>query len=360
MEMVKYVFLFAVCISSVFCIAAEELRLIAFDETHTKWMIMSEVETLMVNKVHFIDITDYRNVSSGGVEFVDPLPTQPQHKIYVENLIPELSIDRLQASLNILTTFYTRYYRSDTGVAAAKWIAEQFIAIAADRKDITVELFTHPAFPQPSVITTIPGVGPNKDQFVVIGAHEDSVGSTSTGRSPGADDDGTGTITVLEVFRVLVGAGHYPDRTLKFITYAAEEAGLLGSQDIANAFKSDSANVYAVLQLDMTGYGASEDIGVVTDNVDLNLTSFVKTLIDAYSLLNYVETRCGYGCSDHASWTRVGYRSAFPFETDFSRYNPYIHTANDLISHLSFDRILEFAKIGLGFVIELGGTTIRP
>jgi len=295
-----------------------------------------------------------------SAHIADPLPTQPHQKTYVDLRLPELSIPRLQSDLNFLTTFNTRYFRSDTGVSAAKWIHDQFVAIAVNRPEITVTLYTH-SFVQPSVVATIPGVGPNKDQFVVIGGHEDSVGSTSTGRSPGADDDGTGTVTVIEVFRVLVQAGYYPDRTVLFITYAGEEGGLLGSQDIANSYAAKSANVYGALQLDMTGWGGPiADIGVVGDYVDVNLTSFVKTLITAYTELDWVDTRCGYGCSDHASWTRAGYRSAFPFEVIFSSSNPYIHSANDIVSHLSFDRILEFAKLGLGFVVELAGTTIRP
>lgn len=84
-------------------------------------------------------------------------------------------------------------------------------------------------------------------QYVIIGGHEDSVGSSATGRSPGADDDGTGTVTVLEIFRVLVENNFYPDRTLQFITYA-------GMQGYA----------HELFSLDQPfGYGvkASEDLG---------------------------------------------------------------------------------------------------
>jgi len=307
-----------------------------------------------------MDVTDHIFMLDMKNEVVaDPLPTQPRHKIYVDNLLPALSIEHLLGSINTLSAYHTRYYRSDTGRASAEWIFQTLLKIAtsSERDDITVEFYNH-TWVQPSVIATIPGIGPNKDQFVVIGGHEDSVGSTSTGRSPGVDDDATGTSTVIEVFRVLVEAKHQPDRTLKFITYAGEEGGLLGSQVIANEYLSTQANVYGVLQLDMTGYGSGGPIGVVGDFVDLELTAFVKVLIDTYSLLNYVDTRCGYACSDHASWNRAGYRSSFPFETDFSRYNPYIHTANDILSHINLERVLEFAKLGLGFVVELGGTTI--
>jgi len=78
--------------------------------------------------------------------------------------------------------------------------------------------------------------------------------------------------------------------------------------------------------------------------------------VQSYSLLKWVNTLCGYGCSDHASWTAVGYRSTFPFESQFSKRNPYIHSASDTLAHASFPHALEFAKIGLGFVVELAAT----
>jgi len=304
-----------------------------------------------------MDITDHQNIVGGPSVVADPIPTQPEHKIYVGELLQEISVNELQTNLNFLTTFNTRYYTSSTGEAAAKWIAQKFIEIKGSRDDITVELYSH-TWLQPSVIATIPGIGPSKDQVVVIGAHEDSVGSSSTGRSPGADDDGTGTVTVIEIFRVLVEANFHPDRTLRFITYAAEEAGLLGSQVIANAYRSQNVLVHAVLQLDMTGYGDGADIAVIGDFVDANLTAFVKILIDTYSLLDWADDRCGYACSDHASWNRAGFRSSFPHEAVSS--NPYIHSANDVVSHLSFDRIVEFTKVGVAFAVELADTTISP
>lgn len=340
------------------------MRLIEFNESYATWLPMREVEDLIVRRVNFMDITDHQEDAHAhagvSVAAPDPLPDQPIHKIYVNGLNKEISTHNLKASLTNLTGFYTRYYTSPTGVEAAKWIASQFEASVGDREDVTVELFTH-TFAQPSVVATLPGVGPNKDQFVVIGAHEDSVGASAGGRSPGADDDGSGTVAVLEIFRVLLEAGYYPDRTVKFITYAGEEAGLLGSQAVANAFKNNGSNVYGVLQLDMIGYGGMDTaIGVVGDNVDAPLTAYVKILIDAYSQLLWVDTKCGYGCSDHASWTKAGYRAAFPFETSFDIYNPYIHSQNDLVQHIDFDRVKEFSKVGLAFVVELAGLTIRP
>jgi len=65
-----------------------------------------------------------------------------------------------------------------------------------------------------------------------------------------------------------------------------------------------------------------------------------------------VESECGYACSDHGSFTEAGYPSCFPFEQDFSNINPDIHTEDD--THIDFDHLAQWLKLGTAFAIELG------
>jgi len=111
-----------------------------------------------------------------------------------------------------------------------------------------------------------------------------------------------------------------------------------------------------MMQLDMTIYpGKSGNgvIGIITDYTDPSLTAFVRLLVDSYSKLEWVNTRCGYACSDHASWYKAGYAASFPFEGPFSDSSPWIHTADDTLDHYSLEHGMEFAKVALGFIIEL-------
>jgi len=149
-----------------------------------------------------------------------------------------------------------------------------------------------------------------------------------------------------------------PDRTIEWQGYAAEEVGLLGSQAVANAYKRDGKKVFAMLQNDMTGFNPAANqnkVGIITDFVDVNLTAILRKLVTEYGKLPWADTRCGYACSDHASFTRAGYRSAFSFEVhQFSMLNRNIHTANDVISHLDMKRNVQFVKTAVGFAQELG------
>jgi leucyl aminopeptidase len=343
---------------------AEGLHLIEFNETDRRWMTTKEVEQLDHQEcgagTGFMDVTNHPDLSPLGLKAA-PLtvgfPPGPSHQTYVKSLFPSLSASRLTEYNNVLSSYHTRYYTTQTGVNAAQWIKATFDANKAGRTDIEVSLFQHSGWIQPSVIARIQGTDPQyANELVIVGAHEDSIrsGSAATGRAPGADDDASGTVTVLEIFRVLAAAGYKPGRTLEFHTYAGEEAGLRGSQDIAATYQRQGKVVYAMLQLDMTFYKSSPArVGIITDHVSAPLTTYLRTLIPAYTNLPFSDGRCGYGCSDHASWTKAGFDACFPFEAPYGSQNPNIHTGNDVISILSVPHGLQFAQLGLGFLVEL-------
>merc|ERR1712232_83413 len=292
------------------------------------WITSEEMLLLVKEGVTFMDVTNFRldDGSSRSVPAGPPLPNQPQQKPYVNSLLSELSTANLESNVNTLSSFHTRFYSTST-------------------------------MPQPSVIARIEGQ--ESDDIVILGSHEDSIHIGAFGRAPGVDDDGSGTVCSLEVFRVLVESGFQPNRTVEFHYYAAEEVGLKGSQAVAEAYAAEEKVIVGMMQLDMTFYVGTGDenvVGVVTDNVDDSLTAFTRQLVESYCTIPWQNTVCGYGCSDHASWTKEGYRSTFPFETPFEAHNPYIHTEKDTTAYANFDHGLEFAKLGLGFVVELAAT----
>ncbi|WP_291139863.1 M20/M25/M40 family metallo-hydrolase [Dokdonella sp.] len=132
------------------------------------------------------------------------------------------------------------------------------MALANGRSDVSAELFTAcgDCGGQPSVILTIQGTTlPN--EVVVLGGHLDSINHVdnlppATERAPGADDDASGIASLTEILRVAMASNFRPQRTVKFMGYAAEEVGLNGSQAIAQSFQADGVNVVGALQLDMT------------------------------------------------------------------------------------------------------------
>jgi leucyl aminopeptidase len=345
---------------------ASSPRLIQTAEGRREWMNEEEVRQLAIRSHEeghcggFMDVTEHEDRGpSRAAEAGFDVDRRLTHQTEVNRLLPELSAAHVLATVQKLSSFNNRFYKSDTGGQAARWIRDEFLRLAAGRTDVIVELFNHPKFGQPSVIARIAGHGKRAHEHVVVGAHEDSVNwkalSQISSRAPGADDDASGVATVLEAFRVLTSSGYRPERTLVFVTYAGEEVGLLGSQDVAAKFKKDGVNVVGALQMDMTLFpGVEPKIHMTSDHTNLSLNHFTEALIDEYVRVPWVEDECGYACSDHASWTDEGYPSTFPFEAPEDDYNPNIHTVQDTTDGLNFSFGLHFAKLTTAFMVELG------
>jgi leucyl aminopeptidase len=338
------------------------------DGTPAKWMTFAEAMKLS-EKAHaegrcagFMDVTDAPMMPEGALPLVESfklgLAERPlKQSVFLGQAIARLNEQELFRTVTEMSAFRNRYYKSDYGVKAADYIAGRFKALVKNRTDVRVDLFKH-KWAQPSVVATIAGQGPKANEIVVIGGHEDSINQMAFGSSnmlaPGADDNASGVATVLEVFRQIVESGFKPDRTLMFMTYAAEEVGLWGSQDIANTFRQNNKSVVAVMQLDMTSFpGAGNQIVFMTDFTNPSLTEFAEKLVDSYVKVKWSTDKCGYACSDHASWHKAGYSAIMPFEATMQLDNKAIHTPGDVINKLDFKHAMNFTKLGLAFIAEL-------
>lgn len=291
------------------------------------------------------------------------LPEPRQYEIrqreLVEPMLASMQESHITSTILALSGFANRYYTSRSGVDASNWLLSTWRELAAGRDDISVVQVTHPAYPQPSVSLTIAGTNLG-DESVVVGAHLDSIlsfGMGETARAPGADDDASGVASMTEALRALIASGYRPRRTIHAIAYAAEEVGLRGSQDIARQFRQANRKVVGVLQLDMTNYkGADKDIYLLSDYTDSGQNGFLAQLAGAYLPNAKVGTdKCGYACSDHASWHAQGYPVSMPFESSSARDNPYIHTAKDTLENSGGQtaHALKFARLAAAYLVEL-------
>ena len=85
-------------------------------------------------------------------------------------------------------------------------------------------------FPLRNVAAILPGSDPTlRNQYVLLTAHYDHIGKTSAGIFHGANDNGSGTVSVIEIAAALAREKTNPKRSILFITFFGEERGLLGS-----------------------------------------------------------------------------------------------------------------------------------
>lgn len=277
----------------------------------------------------------------------------------VRAVLPKVSAETIQKTIGELSAMKNRYFQSESGAAASAWLRDRWRTFSP-REDITIELVDH-GYPQKSVVMTIPGTT-KADEVIVIGGHLDSISpGGSRGTAPGADDDASGIATLSEVARVLLAADFRPERTVKFMAYAAEEVGLRGSLRIAKDYQARGVNVVGALQLDMTNFqGSDRDIWLIDDHTDHDQNAFLVALIEGYTDATWGVDRCGYACSDHASWTRYGYRASMPFESRFKDSNRDIHTIRDTLerSDNNANHAVKFARLAAAYALELGKGTL--
>ncbi|KAF4610436.1 hypothetical protein D9613_006927 [Agrocybe pediades] len=342
------------------------LRLVQLEGQEPVWMTELEKINIKAQGVKFFDITDAQDLgltASLRLNSKKSFP-KPNATEIVEPILRTLSTDGPKENLKKFSSFRTRHYRSDTGKQSQEWLLSKITEITEEyaskslRQLITAKEFPH-SWGQNSIILRIQGSSTTDDSVVVIGAHQDSTNMWPFLPAPGADDDGSGSVTILESYRALIAADFRPVRTVEFHWYSAEEGGLLGSQAIAKDYEARGVNVLAMSQFDMTAWvkkGTREEVGIITDFTDDDLTAFNKALVDLYLDIPYVETKCGYACSDHASWRKAGYPSSFTIESSFENSNKNIHSTNDRLDisdEFSFSHMLEFSKLAVAYVVEL-------
>lgn len=281
----------------------------------------------------------------------------------LSSAIDEISVDSMKETVNWLSSFPTRYNKGSQPNLHVDEMKKRLEAMLATSKiPYEVSLIDHTSTKQKSIRVRLTG-SERPNEIVVLGGHLDSINMSWGGgdKAPGADDNASGSSNIYEALRI-VSQKAQPQRTVDFFWYAGEESGLLGSAEIAKQYKAQKADVVAVLQLDMTLFPGSGElvIGSMNDFTSSWLRDYLKANNETYIKARIVDDKCGYGCSDHASWYRQGYPTLMPFESKMNDSNSNIHTARDLVSKDSnFNHSVAYTKIALLFAMDLANSTAR-
>lgn len=164
-----------------------------------------------------------------------------------------------------------------------------------------------------NVYAYLPG---ETDEYIVIGAHYDHLGSgeqfslgTPGVTHPGADDNASGTSGVIELARYFAQQPRRK-RGILFLTFAGEEIGLLGSSYYVNHPALPLRKAVAMINLDMIGRPRDGKVYVI----GAELRKTVQPLLAKYPSLHAdIGGSAGYGASDHTSFTGKGIPILFFF-----------------------------------------------
>ena len=225
--------------------------------------------------------------------------------------------ERAMATVRVLADeIGTRPASSGAERSAASYLAEQFEAIGYA---VEIVPFSYSGRSGSGRSQNVVAVDPNEDRslpLVVIGGHYDSVPA-----GPGANDNASGTATMLEVARQLALFPE-PGVAVRYVAWGAEEVGLFGSRDFVTRLSpADRARLKVAISIDMIAVGAQPAFG----GSEPWLT---EAMARAESQGWRPENLSGFlrRLSDHASFLDAGLPGImFHWVED-----PYYHTALDV------------------------------
>jgi len=211
-----------------------------------------------------------------------------------------------------------------------------------------------------NVLAAVEGSGVLAQEWVVVGAHYDHVGFRNLadeghGPNNGADDNGSGTVLILEMARLLQayvdegGMGSRDRRSVLFAAFGAEEQGLLGSCSYVHGTPAvPLVQTRAMMNLDMVGRLRSNTVylsGLETSWVWKGLiTNSNEPTLD----LALSQSSCT-GCTDHVCFWQAG----IPFVGFFTGLHDEYHGPGDDVGLINFPGMGRIGELALRILNRL-------
>jgi hypothetical protein len=220
-----------------------------------------------------------------------------------------------------------------------------------------------------NVIGILRGSDPSlRDTYVLLTAHYDHLGVRPDGPGDriynGANDDGSGTVSVMEVARALAQLPKHPRRSIVFMTFFGEEEGLIGSEYYAHHPVWPLEKTVADLNLEQVGRTDST-VGPQISNASLtgfdysDLTSFVQSAGKSTGIKIYKNPTGSddyFGASDNFSLAEAG----VPAQTLCVAFDyPDYHAVGDEWQKIDFDNMAKVDR-AIALAMFLMADSERP
>jgi aminopeptidase YwaD len=188
-----------------------------------------------------------------------------------------------------------------------------------------------------NVIATKKATHKSTNQLILVGAHHDSVDGAL-----GANDDASGTVIVLELARVFANAP--TDIDIRFVTFGAEENGLLGSYEFVERMtEKDYYRTVGMFQMDMVGSKDAGPLIMYSADGEKNIVTDLGASAGARLSKMGEATPYGWeGRSDHVPFAEVGLPAALFIHAPVE---PWYHSPEDTLDKISLDKLKEVSNI---------------
>ncbi|MGR6087784.1 MAG: M28 family metallopeptidase [Arcticibacter sp.] len=201
-----------------------------------------------------------------------------------------------------------------------------------------------------NVAAYLPGTS-NADSFIVFTAHYDHLGRMGPkALFAGANDNASGTAMIIDLARWFAKPENRPAKSVLFIAFAGEEAGLLGSKYYTESPMVRLDRIRFLLNLDLMGNG---DEGMMVVNGELHSKEFdmLDRINKEKGYLKILGKRGTAKNSDHYYFSEKGVPAFFFYTNGGSKA---YHDVNDLPYQLPLTEFEDIKKLIVDFVGEVG------
>jgi hypothetical protein len=229
------------------------------------------------------------------------------------------------------------------------------------------------SFKAPNTVGILEGSDPTlRHEYLIYSAHMDHIGTAGVGSGQcrpvgtdticnGADDDGSGTVGIMELAEAFAQPNARPKRSIIFLTVSGEEKGLWGSQYFADHPPVPIQSIVADLNIDMIGRNWKDTIVVIgKEHSDLGRTmnevNRQHPELDMSAIDDRWPEESFYTRSDHFNFARKGVPVLFFFNGVHADY----HRATDSPDKLDAEKEARILKLLFYLGQEVGNRAERP
>lgn len=297
----------------------------------------------------------------------------------LEQVLASVSEATLRSEINYIAgdAFNGRLSGSQDHVNASNWVIGELkkIGLPAAQNDDYLQKFQFSAnklgtVNTHNIVAMLEGSDATlKSNYIVIGAHLDHAGTLSRGYTcssgpsansicNGADDNASGSVTLLNIARAVVKTRALMKRSVIFIWFSGEEEGLKGSNYFVKNPVVPLDRIDYMINLDMVGY--LRQYGNRIDAIGASSSKYAYEQIKAIAA-KYPEVKLKYdvqaqGGSDHEPFMTKGIPAIF-FHTGVSS-NPNYHKTSDTPDKIDTNGMQVIAKMAIEQLIAVGNKPV--
>ncbi len=293
----------------------------------------------------------YFKIIALSLVFTNTLLSQTFVQRYAD-VVNQCSESGILTNLTEFENFGVKYRNTAAQTNTLNWLKAKYASYGYTPAQIVEDPFTYSGSTCKNlVVTKIGTLYPNI--FVIVDAHYDTV------NGPGTNDNGSGTVLLLETARLLQNIP--TEYSIKFIHFSGEEDGLIGSQHYVNSVvnaTNPKMNIRLVFNIDQVGGVAGMQNNKITCERDEstpttnNAASNTMTtqLINCVGLYSTLSTKLSNAySSDYIPFENNNEVITGFYETNESTHP---HTATDLLVNMDPNYLYKVTKAAIGATLH--------